>query len=78
MEMYILSSDFSKKTINMYLKLDICVVCKEVLDFRYVHIYYFVQNKSYEYLNLYIRNLENLRLNPIFWYTISFCICVGR
>ena len=28
-EMYILASDFSKKTLNTYLKLEIRIVCKE-------------------------------------------------
>ena len=40
--MYILASVFfSKKTINTYLKLEIRVVCKEFLAFRYVVIVIF-------------------------------------
>ena len=34
--MYILSSEFSKKTINTYLKVESCVVCKEFLAFKYI------------------------------------------
>ena len=36
------------------------------------------RNKSDDYLYLYIRNLENQRLKPVFRYKISIFICVGR
>ena len=58
-----------KKIVNTYLKLEIRVVCREFLAFRY---------KSDDYLYLYIRIFDNLRLKQVFWYTISICICVGR
>ena len=64
-------------TINTFLKLEICVVCREFLAYNYVSIVFF-QNKSDDYSYLYIRNLENLHLKPGFPYTISICICVGR
>ena len=47
----------------MYLKPEISVVCMEFLAFKYIFIFYF-QNKSDDYLYLYIRNLENLCLKP--------------
>ena len=63
--MYILASVFfSKKMINTYLKLEIWVVCREFLAFKYVVIDFF-RNKTEDYLYLYIRNLENSRLKPI-------------
>ena len=61
----------------MYLKLEIYVVCREFLVFEYLYILFF-QNKSDDYLYLYIRNLENSRLKPVFRFTTSICICVGR
>ena len=68
--MYNIASDFFwKKIINMYWKLEIRVVCREFLAF--------FKNKSYDYLYLYIRNLENSHLKPVFRYTISISICVG-
>ena len=67
---------FCKKTINTYLKLEIRDVCRECLAFKYVFIVFF-QNKSDDHLYLYIRNLKNSRLKPVFQYTISICICVG-
>ena len=73
--MHILASDFSKKTIYMYLKLEICVVCMEFFAFKYV---FFLKNKSDKYLYLYIKNLKNLCLKPVFWFTIFICICVVR
>ena len=75
--MYILASIFFQKTINMYLKLEIRVACWEFLAFKYVVIVFF-RNKTDDYLYLYIRNLENLRLKPVFRYTIFICICVGK
>ena len=76
--MYILASDFFfKKTINTYLKLEYRVVCREFLAFKYVVIVFF-RNKTDDYLYLYIRNLENSRLKPVFRYTIFIYICVGR
>ena len=72
--MYILASDFFlTKTISTYLKLEIRV--REFLVFKYAFIVSF-EKKSDDYLYLYIRNLENSRLKPVFWYSISFCICV--
>ena len=50
------------------------VVCREFLAFKYS----LFQNKSNDYLYLYIRNLKNSRLKPGFWYKISNLICVGR
>ena len=47
----------------MYLKLEICVVCKEFLAFKYV----LFQKKSDDYLYLYIKNLENSRLK---WFSL--------
>ena len=57
--MYILASVFFKKTINTYLKLEICVACREFIAFKYVFILFFFPNKTDDYLYLYIRNLEN-------------------
>ena len=72
-------SFFSKKTMNTYLKLEIGVVCREYLGFKYTFIIYvFFLNKLDDYLYLYVRYLENSRLNPVFQYTISICICVSR
>ena len=59
----------SKKTINMYLKLEIRVACREFLAFNYVVIVFF-SKKTDDYLYLYIRNLENSRLKPFFRYKI--------
>ena len=44
--LYILASDFSTKMINAYLKLEIRVVCREFLAFKY---YFYV---FYEHLKL--------------------------
>ena len=58
---YILASDFfSKKTINTILKLEISVVCRKFLAFKYIFLFFF-RNKSDDYSYLYIRNLENSR-----------------
>ena len=57
--MYILAFDK-----NTYLKLETRVVCWKFLAFKYVFIVF--QNKSDDYLCLYIRNLENSRLKPFF------------
>ena len=73
--MYMLALNFLKETIDTFLKLEICVMCTECLAFK-IHIYSFFQNKSDDYLYLYIRNIENLHLKLVFWYTISICICV--
>ena len=76
--MYILASFFfSKKTLNTYLKLEIRVVCREFLAFKYGIIVFF-RNKTDDYLYLYVRNIENSSLKPVFRYTIFICICVGR
>ena len=53
----------------MYSKLEIRLVCREFSAIKYVFIVY---------LYLYTRNLENLCLKPVFRYTTSICICVGR
>ena len=55
--MYILASDFFEKDAKTHLKLEISVVCREFLAFKYVLIY--LTFKSDDYLYLYIRNLEN-------------------
>ena len=62
---------------NMYLKIEICVACREFLAFKYVVIIFF-RNKRDDYLFSYIKNLENLRLKQVLWYTILIFICVGR
>ena len=49
----------------MYLKLEIRVACREFLAFKYVVMFFF-RNKTDYYLYLYIRNLENSRLKPVF------------
>ena len=41
----------------MYLRLEIGVVCRKFLPFK---------NKSDDYLNMYIKNIENSRLTPVF------------
>ena len=41
----------------MFLRLEICIVCMEFLASKYV--YHLFQNKSDDYLYLYIRNLKN-------------------
>ena len=49
--MYILVSDFfEKKTINTYLKLEICVVFREFLPFKYVFIVFFDKNQMIIYI----------------------------
>ena len=75
--MYILASVFFQKEHKYVLKLEICVACREFLAFKNVVIVFF-RNKTDDYLYLYIRNLENSRLKPVFRYTIFICICVGR
>ena len=60
--MYILASVFfSKKIINMYLKLEILVACREFLAFKYVVIIFL--NKTDDYKYLYIGNLKNSRFS---------------
>ena len=54
---------FSKKTIDTYLKIEILEVWREFLAFKYLFIVFF---ETDDYLYLYIRNLENSRLKPIF------------
>ena len=75
--MYILPYDLFEKGDKYYLKLEIRIVCREFSAFKYVFIFFF-QNKSDDYLYLYIRNLENSRLKPVSRYTISMSICIGR
>ena len=76
---YILASVvFPKKKKNIYLKLEIRVACREFLAFKYVPSYLFFGNKTDDYFYLYMRNLENSRLKPVFRYTIFICIYVGR
>ena len=53
--MYILASDFFKKTINTYLKLEIRVVCREFLAFKYVFIVFVFKTNQFI---IYIRTLE--------------------
>ena len=60
----------------MYLKLEIRVVCRDFLAFKYIFIVF--RNKSDDYLYLLFVNLEKSRLKPGFWQTISICICEGR
>ena len=48
--MYILTSVFSKKTINTYLKLEIPVACREFLAFKYVVIVFFETNRMIIYI----------------------------
>ena len=63
--MYVLASDFfEKKMLNTYLKLENRVVGREFTAFKYVFIVF--RNKSDDYLYLYIRNLKNSRLKPVF------------
>ena len=38
-----------------------------------MHLSFFFSQKSNDHLYLYIRNLENSRSKPFFWYTISIC-----
>ena len=49
----------------------------EFLAFKYLVIVFF-RNKKDDFSYLYIRNLENSRLNSVFLYAIFICICVGR
>ena len=70
--------NFFRKDVKYYSKLEICVVCREFLTFKYVFIVFFL-NKSDDYLYLYIRNLENSRLNPIFGTQYPFVfVLAGR
>ena len=75
--MYILTSDFFKKTINMYLKPEIRSVCGKILAFKYVVIVFY-EKKTNDYLYLYIINIENSSLKPVLLCIISICICVGK
>ena len=72
-KMYVLASEFFQKDNKYYLKLEICVVCREFLAFKYVFIF-FSRNKSDNYLYLYFRNIKNSRLKLVFRYTISICM----
>ena len=49
------------------------LMCNLALDF-------FEKDNKYVFkaINSKLRNLENLRLKPVFRYTIFICICVGR
>ena len=67
-KMYILVSDFFWKRLYKYVFKTRNSCCDRE----------FFRSKSDDYLNLYIRNLENSRLKLVFRYTISICICVGR
>ena len=67
-----------EKTINTFLELEISVVCREFSAFKYVSIFFFSKQIRWLSYNLYIRNLEHSRLKPVFRYTISIYICVGR
>ena len=73
--MYILASiSFEKDDKYVF----IAAACREFFSFK-IHSYrFFFQNRTDDYLYLYIRNLENSRLKPVFRYTIIICICVGR
>ena len=64
--MYILAPFFLEKDDKCVFKARNSCACKE-----------FLANKTDDYLYLYIRNLEILRLKPIFRYTISICICLS-
>jgi hypothetical protein len=60
----------------MYLKPEIRAVRREFLAFKYLFNVLFETNQT---IILFVhQNLENSRLNPVFRYTISICICVGR
>ena len=50
----------------------------EFLALKYIFIFFFSRNNSDDFLYLYITNLENTRLKPGIWYTISIYICGGR
>ena len=64
---------FCLKTINTYLKLEIRVVCREFLAFKYIFFCFLDKTDD----NLYLYS-ENYRLKPVFRYTIFICICFGR
>ena len=74
--MYILASDLKKKKDDKYV-----FKARNACCFWYgvFSLYRFFQtNQMSINLYLYIRNLENSRLKPVFRYIISICICVGR
>ena len=48
--MYILAPTFFEKDDNMYLKLELRVVCREFLVFKYIHIYCFFSKNITDYL----------------------------
>ena len=75
--MYILASDFSKKEINTYLKLEIRDVCREFLAFNDVPIYRFFETKQ---MIIYIFTSEILKLAFKIGFSVHkfICICVGR
>ena len=58
--MYILAPTFFEKDDNMYLKLEIRVVCRELLVFKYLHIYCFFFPKIS--LIIYICNQKSRKL----------------
>ena len=65
---------FSIKKGNTYIKIEIRVVSREFLAFKYIFLIF--RNKS----DIYSLTSEIMisRLTPVFRYTISICICVGR
>ena len=68
---------FSKKKINTYLMLEIRVVCRVFLAFKYVFVVFFL-SKQLRWLFIF-RNLENSRLKSGFRYTISISfVWTGR
>ena len=74
----ILSSDlFEYIYLNTYLKLRICVVCREFLAFKYVFIVIFETNQMIIY-NCTSEILQVVCLKPVFSNTISICIFVGN
>ena len=48
--MYIIASDFFEKDDKYYLKLEIHVVCREFLAFKYVFIVFFETNQIIIYI----------------------------
>ena len=72
MYILVLAYVFFKNDKNVF-KAKIRVVGRAFLAFKYVLIVLFFRYTSDDYLYLYIRNLENSRLKPIFRYQISIC-----
>ena len=64
---------------KLMLKLEICVACRKFLAFKYVVIIFFKTKRMIIYFYLYIRNLENLPLKPVFGTQYSFVfVLAGR